>query len=339
MKINREMLLNALRFARLGAATRGETLEQSNSFVFVEDKLITFNDEIMTQSPSPLDFTSAILADELLKIIDKMPDEELEVESKGGEVHVKGAKRSAGITSFKEISLPYDAVPPPGKWSKLGDGVLNMLQQAARTCGRDVTQELTTLVHVTPKMVEACDNWRLFRADMETGFPEECLLPAASVLQIATLELKRVSINEGWAHFRTSAKQTISIRTSKEKYHSGLDDLLNIGESQEVNLPKNLSDIVSRTVVMMNAEEEPRVSIKLKPEQLTVESRKDTGWYRERKRIKYNGDEMEFEVNPKFLVELLQRTHKVHVSKRHRIKLEADGVQFVVALVKKTEDE
>ncbi|NIP34439.1 MAG: hypothetical protein GWN12_05720, partial [Thermoplasmata archaeon] len=111
MKTNRETLLKALRFARLGTALRGETLEQSNAFVFVEDRLITFNDEIMTSSKSPLDFTAAILADEMLKLIDKLPDEELDIELEGEEVVLKGAKRTAGITSFKDIALPYDAVP------------------------------------------------------------------------------------------------------------------------------------------------------------------------------------------------------------------------------------
>jgi len=339
MKINRETLLKSLRFARLGTAIRGETLEQSNAFVFVDGKLITFNDEVMTSSPSPLEFTAAILADEFLKIIDKMPDEELDIELKGEEVIIKGAKRMAGVTSFKDITLPYDAVPPPAKWSKLGDGVLKMLQQAARTCGRDVTQELTTLVHVTPEMVEACDNFRMFRAKMDTGIPEDCLLPAASVLQITPLDLKRVSFNEGWAHFRTSDKQVISIRTSKETYHKGLDALLDIGDAQDVSLPKNLSDIINRTVVMMSADDEPNVRIKLKPGLLIVESRKDSGWYRERKKIRYTGDEMEFDVNPKFLIEILQRTFKIQVSKSHRIKLEADGVEFVVALVKSADKE
>ena len=334
MNINREVLVKALRFARLGTATRGETLEQSNAFVFVNQKLITFNDEIMTQSDSPMDITAAVLADEFLKVIEKMPDEELDVELKGDEIILKGTKRTAGITAFKEIQLPYDAVPGPDKWSKLGDGVLKMLQQAARTCGTDITQEMTTLVHITPKMIEACDNWRLFRAVMDTGFPEECLLPASSVTQIAQLDLRRVSLHEGWAHFRTADKQIVSIRTSKEKYHEGMDKLLDIGAAQDVRLPKNLADIISRTVVMMSAEEEPHVRIKLKEGELTVESRKDSGWYRERKKIEYTGDVMEFDVHPKFLVEILQRTHKVQVGKAHRIKMEADGVQFVVALIK-----
>ncbi|NIT78317.1 MAG: hypothetical protein GWN12_13245, partial [Thermoplasmata archaeon] len=81
-------------------------------------------------------------------------------------------------------------------------------------------------------------------------------------------------MNEGWAHFRTSDRQIISIRTSKETYHDGLDKLLKIGEAETVNLPKNLSDILNRTVVMMSAEEEPHVRVKIKPDQLTVESRK-----------------------------------------------------------------
>ena len=54
VKVNRETLLAALKFASLGVSLRGETLEQSNTFVFTEKELITFNDEVMTRSPTPL---------------------------------------------------------------------------------------------------------------------------------------------------------------------------------------------------------------------------------------------------------------------------------------------
>jgi len=334
MQVKRETLVKALQFANLGTSARGETLEQSNSFIFKEGKLITFNDEILTISESPLDFTAAVLADDFVKLMEKFPDEYLEINLKGEEVIIKGKRRSAGITCFHEIQLPYDAVPAPSDWSKLSENTLKMLVLAAHTCGKDVTQALTMVVHTTPKLIEASDNFRLFRANLNTGFPGEVLLPALSVLKLDGLDIKRVSIAEGWAHFRTASKQVIALRCSQGKYHEGIDKLLDIGKADKVNLPKNLSEIVSRTIVMMDAEQEPRIKIKLAPDELTVESRKDSGWYREKKRVEYMGGEMEFEVSPKFLVEILQQTREVLVNESNRMKIETDGMQFIVALYK-----
>jgi len=336
MKVNRENLLSALRFAKLGTPTKGETLEQSNAFVFTESKLITFDDEIMTVQTSPLDaeISVAILADEFLKLVEKFPDEELEINVKGDEVILKGSKREAGVTCFNEIHLPYDAVPQPGKMSVLGEGFDKAIQQAARTCGKDITQELTTMVHITSDLIEACDNWRLFRVTMSTGFKEECLLPSTSVMKLSGLGIKKVALKEGWAHFQTESKQIISVRCSYEKYHEGIERLLDIGKSEQVKLPPTLGEIISRTVVMMNVQEEPKIQIHLTEGELVVESRKDSGWYKEKKRVKYTGGNLSFEVNPKFLSEILQRTNVVHIGNSHRMKIEVDNIQFVVALVK-----
>lgn len=334
MKVNREELLNALKFAKLGTPTRGETLEQSNAFVFVGGNLITFDDEIMTRSPSPFeeDVEVAVLADEFLKLVEKFPDEELDITIKGEEIHLKGNKKDAGVTCFNEILLPYDAVPKPGKMTELHQDTPKMLQQAARTCGNDVTQELTTVVHVSPDMIEACDNWRMFRVNIPTGFNEEGLLPASSIMKLNGLNLSAVSIVDGWAHFKTNENKVISIRCSKEKYHEGMDQLLNIGDAEQVNLPPNLSDVINRTIVMMNVEDDPKIKVHLKEGQLVLESRKESGWYKERKGIKYSGKDIVFEVNPKFLMEILQRTRKVFISQKKRMKIVDDNIIFVVAM-------
>lgn len=332
MKVKRETLLDALQFAQLGLSTRGETLEQSNAFVFQDGCLITFNDEMLTRQPSPLgDLKAAVLAAEFQSLVAKLPDEELEVELKGEEVVLTGAKRSAGIAAFSKVLLPFDAVPQPEKWFKLGDKAFEMLQQAARTCDQAATMELTGLVHATPKLVEACDNFRLFRADTETGFPAEVLIPAGSLIKLQPWVITAVSVGEGWVHFRTDTKKlTVSVRCSHEKYHESMDALLQLGkDAQEVSLPANLGEIVERANVMQG--ENPKAEVKIEGDQLTLTSRKDTGWYTETKKVKYSGKPLSFEVHPQFLVEVLARTRKVMVD-RKRMKLEADGIQFVVSL-------
>lgn len=340
MKVKREELLTALQFAKLGTSLRGEMLEQSNSFVFVDGNVVTFNDEIKTTSHSPLgDIEAAVIADDLLRLLEKLPDEEIEVGikkgKKGHELSIKGKKRRAGVTCFAEITLPYDEIPKPEKWSKLGEGVVEMLQHASHICGNNITDELTTYVHVTPDYIEASDNRRLLRADMETGFPEECLLPAKSLKVISSVDIRRVSVGEGWVHFRASNKGIISIRCSHQKYHKDMDKVLNMGDNpQAISFPANLAELVGRAAVMLDTEGGGYIQVELDDGQLTLSSQRDTGWYAEDKRVKYSGTPLSFYIKPTFLQQLLERTRKAEVSEDGgKMKITADHIQFLTALV------
>lgn len=331
MKISREKLLTTLKVASVGASLppRMVVLEQSDCFIFHEDSLVTFNDEIMARMPNPLDFDMVVSAGDFMRVLEKMPDKEVEVYLKKGQVVVKGKRRSAGITVQSEIKLPFQDVPTPGKWFRVREGATGMLKQAGRTCGRDLSNPLTTVVHVTPKRIEATDNFRLFRATLRTGFREEVLIPSNAVAALETVPLIRVSVHKGWVHFKTAAKGVLSVRCQKDDYVN-LTNALKINEAEHVKLPGNLADIVERSNVM-NEGNDPVVKVAIENKLLTISTRKEVGWYKETKKIAYKGPALTFHVHPKFLSEVLQRTTEVSIGEG-KMKLEADGIEFVVAL-------
>lgn len=330
MKILRKELLKKLKTASIGIAAN-ETVEQSDCFVFTEEYLVTFNDEVMTRVKSPLDFEAVVPQADILKILSKMAEEELDISRKGSELIIKGSKqRKAGITCHSECLLPFDAVPSPGKWKKIKEGAANMLQQAARTCGRDESNPMTTCVHITPNRIEACDNYRMFRCDMKTGFGGEVLIPASTVMALGGLEIQKVSIGEGWVHFRVAGDCEIACRCSHSDY-ANVDPILEIKDPEKLSLPETLSEMISRAEIMTDDEEGGLVKIQLKSNTLTITSRKDAGWYREKEKIKYTGPDLSFEVHPKFLVNVLEMTHKVLIGSG-KMKLETDDIKFVVCL-------
>jgi len=329
LEINRAKFLTLLSEASIGLSKQ-EILEQSNCFVFTNDQIITFNDEIYSSVKSPLDFDAIVPAKDLLKIMAKIPDELLDISLDGGEIIIKASRRKAGLSVSSEIHLPFEAVPVPGKWSKLPPGCQDYMIQASQVCESDNSQYKTTCVHVTPDMIQACDNSRLFRAELkETGFQDEILIPAASIHQIKDLKLKEVSLGDGWVHFNTYSGQILSIRCSHESFHQGLDELLKI-DGDELKLPGNLADMIDRAEVM-NEDKTSEMNITIKDNLLILSSRKDGAWYKEKKKIKYTGPLLNFNVNPKFMVDVLKRNHKVTVD-LHKMKLESEGIQFVVSL-------
>lgn len=336
MKVEREKLLKTLDVAVVGTTPR-EILEQSNCFVFTEDSLVTFNGEIFTKAKNPVpEVVGAVPAEDFRALLAKFPDDVVDVRVKRGEVRVRGKKKEAGLTVLEGVRLPYGGVPGPGEWVEPPPELLPTLLQASRVCGKDDSQPRTMDVHVTSGLVEACDNYRLFRSTMETGVPRELLLPAASISAVGTLAFSRLSTHGGWLHLQRKGGHRVSLRCSSGDYPN-VSTLLELGDARKVRLPGNLSDILSRASVMQDSTD-ALVSIKITRGELVLRSRKDTGWYQESREIKYDGEPFSFDVNPEFLEEVLAKTRTVKVSKS-RMKIEAGEVVFVVALDKPGEKE
>ena len=348
MLIARGALLERLNEARPGLSTK-EVLEQSHCFVFSEGTLLTFNEDILVRTTSPVDFTAVVNAADLLGLLAKLPDDEVDIDLVEGEIRIKGmgspnkeggpsarksSGRRAGIAAATDILLPLNTVPIPEKWSRLGEGALGGILQAAKCCGNDEAQYLATCVHVTPELAEGCDNLRMLRWTGPTGFPSDCLLPAGSVNALEGMEVKKLAVAEGWCHFRVSSGAEISLRISSEPYHSEIDQVLKMKKPEKLLLPANLKEIIKRTEFAFGADADPVVTVALSEDLLTIRCRKEGAWYKERRAVEYRGRRLEFDINPQFLLEILERTREVAVDES-KIKIAYDNIEYVATLTAK----
>lgn len=333
MLIARGDLLLRLTEASAGLSPQ-EVIEQSSCFVFTGEHLITFNNDIMVKMKNPLGFDAVVNAKDMINVLTTLPDVEVDIVRRDGEVVIKGKRRTAGIACANEATLPVDGVPDPDKWSVIADGTTTVMQQAAVTCGTDDSEFVMTCVHITPKLVEGCDNFRLLRVTNDTGFPGEVLLPASSIATLKDIQLNKVSLGKGWAHFKTATGVRISVACSHEKYPRDIDRVLEMSAKvTKVLLPSNLIEILSRAEVMATARFDTRVAVGIKEGEIAITARKDSGWYRERKKIKYNGPPLQFDINPQFLANILARTREVLLDPaKRRIKCEVGNTQFIVSL-------
>lgn len=327
MMIARGSLLEKLNDAFVGVSVK-ETLEQSNCFVFTGDRLIAFNGEVMAETKNPFDFDAVVVANDFLNLISKIPDENLEIVKERNELIVKGHRRKSGVVCTNKITLPLEDIPDDVKWSRLQDGAITAIGQCATICGDDDAEYLATCVHITPNRVEGCDNYRILRIDAPTGFPSDVLIPATSVKSFKSLELTKVAVVDGWIKFRTINKATISVRASSENYLENIDDFLSMQKGESLTLPSNLGEIIERAEIFVS---ESDISVRLRGGELIITTRKDSGWYKERKKIKYDGRQISFMVNPKFLIEILKRTRDVEVDSR-RIKITSGNTQFAALI-------
>ena len=135
MKISRVELLEALEKVKPGLANR-ELIEQSTSFAFIGDRVVTYNDEI---SVSHLvkgleNMKGAIKAKTLYEFLARVKDEEIEIEQEENEVLIKTGRSKAGLRFEYEIRLPFEEVGEIGKWKKLPEDFVDALRLSYPAC-------------------------------------------------------------------------------------------------------------------------------------------------------------------------------------------------------------
>lgn len=313
MKILRAELLAALTKVKPALANK-EVIEQSTAFAFLGDRVVTFNDEIAISHPLDSGMTGAIQAGELHKLLSKTKDESLEMEIKAGadgsELHLVGKRMKAGIRIQDEIRLPLDSIEAAGDWFVLPEAFIQGLRFVIGAASTDLVRPDLTCVHFGDGFLEACDNFKIARFDMDPAWPveEQLLIPAASLSVLFPYKPVDISVGNGWAHFRNEEGTVISVRTMAVEYRD-LSGFLTV-EGVDVDLPKELNEVLGRAGIFAAASlnKESEVELKIEPGWATVRAEGDAGWIEEKTRCKYTGEPFAVRLRPDSLSAILNET-------------------------------
>ena len=248
------------------------------------------------------------------------------------ELHIVGKKRDAGIRLETEITLPLNLAETPGDdWTALHPEFIEAVSIVQECASRDESKFSLTCVHVTPKWIEACDNFQLTRYKLKTGIKENILIKKDSLKHIVLMEVTEFSETNTWIHFRNSDGLMLSCRRFIEQFHD-LDPLLDC-TGQETQLPKGLDEAAERAEVFSgeNADNN-QIRIDIRPGKMRIKGVGNSGWYREYKSINYKGPNIVFMVSPKLLRELVKK-HTICEVSSERLKVNGGKWTYVACLV------
>ena len=341
-KVKRLELLEALEKTKPGLANR-ELIEQSTFFAFVDGMVITYNDEISVAHPiKAIDLEGAIKAEELYKLLNRMKDEEIEVEIVNNELRIRGKNVEAGLVLESEIRLPILHKDQKRKWVPLPDDFVPALKFVSFSCSQDMSKPVLTCVNVTASYTEASDGFRVTRHYFSTPLPiTNFLIPVSSVRHIVDYEVVDVHIEEEWTHFQTKEGTILSCRI----FNDNFPDIDSLGlldvEGPELVLPKNLRQVIERVSIFISKDrgdiEASDVSIHIADKKFRARSQSEYGWVEETARINYKGDPLYFSTNSIFLKDIITLTNKCVVGE-NKMKLEGDNWVHILALSEKEDD-
>lgn len=332
-RINRIEFMQALESVTPGLTPKA-VQEQSNCFVFMDGHVKTYNEEIACSHPTklPANLKCAVRAKELLILIQKLPEDEIDVSYVDGEFRINGKRKSAGLVCDAEIHLPVDMVEPPSSWKKLDPEFSEAVDIVQHCAGKDIEKNyIFACVHIHPSWLEACDNVQMVRYNLETPIGKSALVRRDTLQHIVTLGMVKVSETDNWIHFKNPHGLTFSCRRYMEASYRDLTPLFaeKLKGAKPIAFPKGLSEAVEKAEIFSaeNAEKsQNKVTVELSPGKLKIRGQGINGWYTETKKVTWQGQPMTFTINPKLLAELVKKHNECLITKE---RLKVDGGKFL----------
>jgi len=334
MKIETRKFKTALDVVKPALSIK-EIIEQSTSFAFVDNKVVTYNDEIcISQELDNVKINGVVKAEELYKFIAKVNDKEFDLSITDNEVVMKAGHAKVGFALNKAIVLPLNEdVSTKSEFSVLPENFLQACKFAAEAASTDMTNPKLTCVHITHDgVIEACNNHRLVVWNLKEQLQTATMLvPAKSIKEVIKLAPTRVATGKGWVHFKNDTGAVISCRTFEETYVDTQGVINRIGKSTRIEFPDGLLSVLEKAELFSQEQKlNASITIEIKSGKLLVKSESETAWFKET--IAFDGvAEFTFIITSYLLKDILKQTNECFISK-NILKFQGDQWIYITSL-------
>lgn len=338
--MKREDLLNALTIVKPGLTTK-EMSEQSTSFGFIGDRVVTYNDEISISTPVDglhMILSGAVKAEELFDLLSKIKEEEIEIQQEENQIIITAGKAQAGLVLEQEVKMPLEDMGSTKKvWHAMPVNFPEAINFTLPSISKDQSRPILQCINIQKKgYVESTDNIRLSRYDLQSPVPFDFKIPGNICKELKKYETDRIAEGTGWMHFKSKKSKTIfSCRTYKGEFPN-LNTILNLKNGRDFKLPKSLESILERAIVFAEQKTEEStietIDVFINENTMEVKSENKYGWFKEKTKIKHFEKPFKFSINP---------THLKYIAKKlesctlfdNCMKFSGENWESVVALI------
>lgn len=306
MKINREEMTKALALAKPGLSNN-QSISQSNTFIFKDDNVWTFNDEVAVCVPLETGIKCSIPAKELLAFVGRAKADELNIKFEKNQFKATASRIRCGINSESDIDLPIGdlEIPDDDNWVELPKRFIEGVLMVAGSTGRDSGRLSIECIHITSEgFLEACDNYQATRFDLQEEFDgDNTLIPARNIVQLQSFGPTHYAVTKDWLWFINEDDAMYAVRSVWGDFEP-IEEHME-ADGPKVQFPKDLKQALGDANIFVDDNSEQNVSVTLKKGKILVKGQGDMGWLEEEVPIEYNGKSVSFQINPSFLLRMI----------------------------------
>jgi len=319
-KINRKEFIDALAKVKPSVANNS-LIEQSDHFIFDDNKIWAYNDQVTICQKFQSGLTGAVKADSFFKLLNKIPDEEITLVLEPGKVKISGKKIKANIKIDPDVKIIPLIVPAINskKWETLPDNFDKAVAFSAFSCSRNLIRPELTCLLIEKGFCIGCDTFRGTKYELSSTMEQEFLLPATAGKELANYNPHKVIADKegGWIHFINRENTTFSCRTYPDEYPEQIWAFFDV-EGEEIVLPEGFIDAVGRAEVLLTADFDLDriVTLTIDNNMVVCTSEGAYGDFEEKADVEYQGEPLEIKVHPALLSEILKHLTTVVIGDR-----------------------
>ena len=328
MKINREEFLKCPSVVKQGLASN-EVSEQTTHFAFKNGEVFTYNDQISVNCEFNTGLESAaIQAKAFYAMLQKMTSEEIELSINRGMITISAGRAKAKISVEEKVKLPE--IPIPEDWEDLPDNFNEVVKFCLFSAGRNFVKEALTCLSVNEEHVLSCDDHRITKMELKSKM-KPFLIPASSAEHLIKYKPVEYALSKSWLHFQNDDGVLFNCRRVLKDYPE-VDFLFDV-EGDEINLPDDLRESISRAEVLLDTEfdQDKIISLDLDDGILLCRGEGSIGWFEEEIEIDYKGT-AKLHIHPDHFVDILSYLKCATLGK-NSLLFEGDDFKHVVSLI------
>jgi len=334
LKIKTNKLLKILRLLRPGLAQKA-IIEQTKHFIFTGTNIITYNDEVCISYPFESDFVYSVPADQFLKILSNIKDEEIDLAVKDESLNLKTKKTKAKFTTEVDNQAAETADEITNKkirFRKLPEDFMEAIKLCVFSTSKDmsVDQIHLTGVYADGNNVVGSDDFRISHYEMKKELKDSFLIPATSVSSLVSFEIEKYGLKDGWVYFKTKDGILFCSRLIDSDYPDPLEFFDFKG--MRVRLPEDLKEIVDNAAILAEGDfdVDKKINVRIEDGKIKCKGESDVGWIETNTKIKFKKS-AEFTINPYFFSEVLNKTDTAVIGE-DKILFQSDNFKHLIAL-------
>jgi hypothetical protein len=314
MKIQRKEFLRHLESCAPGLSST-DNIEQSECFLFTNGKVYTFNDEVLCQQDTVVNFRCAAPAKPLLETLRKLTEDEIDISLKDSQLVIKCANiRQIKLNVQLDVIPHYESVDAPGEWSDVPPVFADALAMAADSAAKDSEAWELTCVELSSRGLQATDVFQAVRYKLDCPISKPTLIKRAACGAVNELGVAALAESVGWVHFKTYTGLQVAVRA----YSGSLPDLSDAFRSQSeasLRFPSSLLDALQKAAAFLaDTGTGKQAQFRLKPGKIMVRGQNESGIYEEVRDVEYDGPSKCFGINPKHIQTLLKHDYPVSLT-------------------------
>ena len=337
MKVNRDILYEILTKISSGVDQTG-IVEQFSNVIFDGKALITYNDELFFYNPFETDFTCSVDATDLLKSVKSIKEPEFRMSLRDNKLMIVSASTKAAF-SVESGDKAYEIISKLSihkitEWEELPEDFTKGLYLCQFSASTNMGKGVLVSVYVEGNCIWTSDEVRMTKYVMNGKINKDVLIPAKAIPELVKIPIRYYNFSENWGFFKTENNVIIATRLMTGEYPV-LDHLFET-EGELYTLPTSLKSLVEGIDFMVEGDTplDKVIEVQIEPGKVLCTASKRENWIRKIGKFDYKGPSLKFLVNPKFLMEILDKTNEVWVGDNIATFRSAKNFAHVLSLAK-----